>query len=221
MENCSEVTKIKIDLTGNLVELDKVLNPLDELALKFTGILTKKNVKYVVISGYVPILFGRNRASEDVDVLIPRIEKTKFNKLWDNLREEFWCINTGDVEEAYDLYLSKHSGLRFAFKEEILPNIELKTAKTEPEKLALKENVTVKIKNHEIHVSGIELQIAYKLWMAGDLKQDDWSSGNKDIEDAVYLYRIFYEHLNRSKLNRYLAYFKIKDYIRRLLDETD
>lgn len=47
------------------------------------------------------------------------------------------------MNEAYNQYLSKYLGLRFTLKEEIIPNIEMKIAKTEPEKLALEGPITV------------------------------------------------------------------------------
>lgn len=52
--------------------LDKELNNLDKFVLEFTELLEE----YVVVSGYVSILFGRSRMTEDVDLLIsPYAEK--------------------------------------------------------------------------------------------------------------------------------------------------
>jgi hypothetical protein len=41
----------------------------------------------VIVSGYVAILLGRARASEDVDVIIPRITFSDFKKLYRDLKE--------------------------------------------------------------------------------------------------------------------------------------
>lgn len=40
--------------------------------------LVKNNIKYVIVSGYVAILFGRSRISEDVDLLVEHISFEKF-----------------------------------------------------------------------------------------------------------------------------------------------
>lgn len=54
------------------IRLDRVLSELDERVLGFTRIL-EKHVEYVIVSGYVSILFGRARATEDVDILIKEL----------------------------------------------------------------------------------------------------------------------------------------------------
>ena len=49
--------------------LDKELNNLDIFALKFLNIISRYT-DYVVIAGYVSILLGRTRTTEDIDVFI-------------------------------------------------------------------------------------------------------------------------------------------------------
>ncbi len=49
------------------IKLDRELNELDLFVLDFVKIL-EKQVKYVLISGYVALLFGRSRTTEDVDL---------------------------------------------------------------------------------------------------------------------------------------------------------
>ncbi len=49
------------------IRLSKQLNDLDLLVLQFVRIL-EKYTDYVIISGYVAILLGRSRGTEDVDV---------------------------------------------------------------------------------------------------------------------------------------------------------
>ncbi|MDT7865060.1 MAG: hypothetical protein RQ922_04170 [Thermoproteota archaeon] len=52
-----------------------MLNELDKLLLSFIRIL-EKYFEYVVGAGYVSILFGRSKATEDIDILIKkRIKK--------------------------------------------------------------------------------------------------------------------------------------------------
>ena len=94
---------------------DKQLSKLDKFVFDFIKIL-EKHVKFVIISGYVAILFGRNRGSEDVDVFIDKIDFKKFNKLWKEISVDFECINTSEVKDAYENYLSDSIALRFAKK---------------------------------------------------------------------------------------------------------
>jgi len=62
--------------------------------LDFTENLITKNIKYVIISGYVTILFGRSRMSEDVDILIEHISFEKFLKFWSKIEKNYECLNT-------------------------------------------------------------------------------------------------------------------------------
>jgi len=52
---------------------------------------------------------------------------------------------------------------------------------------------TILNKEHTINISPLELQIAYKLYLASD----------KDISDAVFLYTLFKKALNREELNKW------------------
>gem|GEM_PF-4971067 len=45
---------------------EKVLNKYDRFVLDFT--LEKEKIRYVLLSGYVAILFGRSRQTEDIDL---------------------------------------------------------------------------------------------------------------------------------------------------------
>ncbi|MFQ5531941.1 MAG: hypothetical protein ACE5ES_04960 [Candidatus Nanoarchaeia archaeon] len=68
---------------------DKILSNLDKFVVEFTSLLDKK---YVVVLGYVSILFGRTRATEDVDLLIPYLDRESFEKLWEKINDsDFWC----------------------------------------------------------------------------------------------------------------------------------
>ena len=51
----------------NKIILDKEVNELDRFVVRFIRVLEKYS-DYVIISGYVSILFGRSRATEDIDI---------------------------------------------------------------------------------------------------------------------------------------------------------
>ena len=60
---------MKYDTDKKEIILDKELNELDKYVLEFIKIL-EKHVDYVIISGYVSILLGRSRSTEDIDLFI-------------------------------------------------------------------------------------------------------------------------------------------------------
>ena len=63
---------MKYDNKLREIELYRELSELDKLVVDFIGIL-EKHIKYVIISGYISILLGRARATEDIDVFIEEI----------------------------------------------------------------------------------------------------------------------------------------------------
>ena len=60
------------------IRLDKEINELDELVFKFVKIL-ETYTSYVIVSGYVAILLGRDRGTEDIDIIIPKLDKQKLS----------------------------------------------------------------------------------------------------------------------------------------------
>lgn len=78
-------------VSKDIIELDRELSDLDLFTLEFIRIL-RKYCKYVIISGYVSILLGRSRSSEDVDIIIPKIEKSKFSQLVNELKKMIFIV---------------------------------------------------------------------------------------------------------------------------------
>src|SRR3989344_5491965 len=105
-----------INYSKDRIEFEKELNPLDRFVIDFCSILNKFKIKYVIMSGYVAILFGRNRSSEDVDMFIEEIDFKKFKAVWNELVKNFSCVNTDDVEEAFYTYLKEVNQIRFSRK---------------------------------------------------------------------------------------------------------
>ena len=179
-------------IKGKVVILDKILNNLDKLVIDFVNVL-KRHTDYVLVSGYVAILFGRSRISEDIDILIPKIDEGNFKKLYKDLSKEFWCINEEDISELFELLQTKHS-IRFARKKKVIPNIELKFADSLIDKETLKEKAKVKIRGVTLFISPIEIQIPYKLIVLGS---------EKDKEDALHLKEVFKGHVSEEKIKYY------------------
>jgi len=74
---------MKIEFKNDQITFDKQLNKLDKFVIEFISILNEFDIKYVIISGYVSILFGRNRASEDIDIFVEKLNFTKFKLFWE------------------------------------------------------------------------------------------------------------------------------------------
>ena len=112
---------------NNIIKIDKVPNVLDDLVLEFTGILSK-HYGYVIISGYVAILLGRARATEDIDILIEKKNGKVFSKFWKSIiKNKFYCLNTENLDEAWS-YLEEGLAIRFAKGSIFIPEIEQQIA---------------------------------------------------------------------------------------------
>lgn len=180
------------------IRTNKELNELDKFVIEFIEIL-KPFSDYVIVSGYVAILLGRSRASEDIDLLIPKINKEKFINLWNKIHSSnFECLNTSNVNEAFKMF-DEHA-IRFS-KELPIPNIEFKQIKTDFDKYSFDNKLKVILDNTILYISPLETQIAYKLFL----------SSEKDIEDAKHLHDTFKEKLNKDKLFRFINKFDVKD----------
>lgn len=179
-------------LDKNTIKLDKELNELDKFVLDFIKVL-EKHINYVIISGYVSLLFGRARGTEDIDIFIEDINKESFAKLYQELEKKYWCLNSDDANEIYN-YLKEGLPIRIAVKAQTIPNFEIKIAKTILNKESFKDVITVKIKLGELKISSLERQIAFKRYY---LKSD------KDLEDARHIEKLFKEKINYNKVEEY------------------
>jgi len=178
------------------IKSDRKLSELDKFVLDFVSILDN----YVIVSGYVSILFGRSRATEDIDLLIPSMDEDKFTKLWRKIYgANFECLNTYKIEEAFDM-LNEHA-IRFAKKGEAIPNIEFKIIKNDVDKYSFDNKINAVLKGGNLYISPIEMQIAYKLFLGSE----------KDIEDAKHLYVLFEEKLNKEELLNIIKEFKVEE----------
>lgn len=180
-------------VSENVIEICRELSELDLFAIDFVKVL-RKHTKYVIISGYVSIILGRARASEDIDIIIPKMPLPHFQQLFSELKaNSFYCINSGTAENGYE-YLKDNIALRFAKEGNVIPNIELKFAKNEIDELTLNKTITAKIGKEELVISHLELQIAFK---EAVLKSP------KDIEDARHIRNVAKGHLNEGLIEQY------------------
>lgn len=193
---------------GNKIKFERELSNLDKLVIKFTKILEKQKIDYVIISGYIAILFGRSRNTEDVDLFIEEMDFEKFNGFWNELNKKgFECINTSNPKEAFFGYLKNNTPLRFAVKGTFIPNFELKFPKTKYNFYSLKRKIEVILNNEKINTSELEMQVAFKLKLGSE----------KDFEDARHLYKFFKEHLDVNLLKKQIKELKVEKEAEKIL----
>jgi len=173
---------------------DKVLSTLDKFVLDFIKIL-QKYMKYVVISGYIPILFGRTRGTEDVDIFIEKIDKKTFVNFYKELiKDNYYFLNPENENGLYEM-LTERLGIRAAKKDTIIPNIEMKFIKDDLDLFTIENRVEVILnEKFKFFISPIEVEIPYKLYLGSE----------KDIEDAVHIWEIFKDYLDKKLMRRFM-----------------
>jgi hypothetical protein len=172
--------------------LDRELNKLDRFALDFTRIL-EKHVDYVIISGYVSILLGRSRATDDIDIFIKELTFGQFSELYEDLQGAgFECINAESPKEVFS-YIKDGLAIRFSRKNAPTPNFEVKFPKKEIDKETFTDFITVILPSGKFKISSLERQIAFKRY---------YLKSEKDIEDALHIEELFKKQLDYGKINK-------------------
>ena len=197
---------------NNIVLNQKEITTLDKLVIKFTEAMG--NVDYVIVSGYVAIFFGRIRGTEDIDILLNKMDIKQIGELHERLLKSGFepVNNVEDSKGAYEL-LSEGSSLRYAEKGTWAPNFELKFTKKPLDRHTMDNKMKVTFNGkYSMYISPIELQIAFKLWLSSD----------KDYEDARYIYNIFKTYIDVKKLNGFISELHVKKEIaKKVLGELD
>lgn len=175
------------------IQLDKVITELDAMVSKFIHIL-EKHMEYVLVSDYVAILFGRARATEDIDLFIRKLDKERFTLLYEELKHAgYWCLNAEDTERVYE-YLGEEIAVRFAEEGKTIPNFEVKCALKKLDQASFSDALTVILPNGKLKVSSLERQLAFKRYF---LKSE------KDLEDARHLEEVFRNNIDPQKVEAY------------------
>jgi len=183
-------------LDSKTIKLDRELSDLDKEVLDFVKIL-QKHTDYIIISGYVAILFGRSRTTEDVDFIIPKMDFEQFKLFYQDLLNcGYWSVTVDSTEELFSMLEDKLS-VRFAEKDKVLPNMEVKFVRDAFDEFTLNHKIKVITEGGELYTSLIELQIAYKKFV---LKSD------KDLEDATHLQDAF--NISDEKVDKYKLLLK-------------
>ena len=177
----------------NTIQLDKTLTVLDLFVLDFIRIL-ERYTEYVIVSGYISILFGRSRSTEDIDIFIRKIDLSTFTTFYTILQQHgYWCLNAEHSRDAYQ-YLAEGLAVRFARKDETIPNFEVKFALTPLSQESFCDRLLVKTQQGEIYISSLERQIAFKRY---------YLKSEKDLEDARHLEEVFKDQIDIKRIEIY------------------
>lgn len=184
------------------------MDDTDKFLIDFINILEKKT-EYVIVSGYVSILLGRYRNTEDVDLLIPKMSFEKFKDIFICLDAQgYECANTSIPQDAYEM-LKEHA-IRFFKKGKPVPNIEFKIIKRDTDTYSFENRIKVLLKDKILFIGPLEMQIAYKLLLAADGTDEELQS-DKDIEDARFVYKLYEDKINKSELDVLINKLKVKN----------
>ena len=91
-------------------------------------------------------------------------------------------------------YLTENIPIRFAKKDTIIPNIEMKWAKNKFDKIALEKTIKIHLNKRSFEISQLEFQIAFK---EAVLKSP------KDLEDARHLRNVTEKYLDVVEIQKY------------------
>lgn len=194
-----------IELREGVLVVDREPNDLDDLAVRFSSILDDLDIEHVFISGYIAILTGRARATEDIDVLLERTEPDLLEQLVTQLKDhDMWgpAMPLDSMEEMLD------DNIWVARDGEMVPHLEAKFVNDEYDRASLENRITARLTtvNSELPIGPLELQIAYKLYLGAQ----------KDFEDAIHLYSLFVETLSIPTLERWVRKLEVEEDYERL-----
>jgi hypothetical protein len=184
-----------MELSEDRIRLHDVeRNAYDELAIGTTAVLERLEVDYAVVAGYLAILLGRTRATEDVDVIVEPLSADRATALATALREAGYWGSAMPLDDLHET-LAAGTNVRVAEDGEVVPNVELNYAADEYDRASIANAVVVEIDGAAFRVGEPELQVAYKLRLGSD----------KDVEDATHLLEVLDPILDEATLERYVT----------------
>jgi hypothetical protein len=202
------VSEFPMEYDGDRLVIEKeTLSNLDEFVLQFTEVLDQAGVQYVVVAGYVAILLGRSRATEDVDVIIEPLSESETDALAEALDDAgYWGVEE-PLEHMYDRQ-TDDIATRVAPDGKMIPNFEVVFPQDGYDRHSLSEAIVAELAGRTLRIGPLELQVAYKLHLGSQ----------KDFEDALHLYTLFADRLDTEKLERFVDGFEVNDSYERLRD---
>jgi len=155
---------------------------LDTFCTEFCKVV-EKHARYIIVSGFLVIASGRSRGTEDIDMIVERMDKARFVKLHEDLVSHgFVCMQSDDQSMIYEDYLTKKTGVRYTFDDKPLPEMEIKFAKDQLDDFQLAHRMKIPLTGLDVWFGSIEMNVAFK---------EDYLKSEKDIEDAKHLRKMF------------------------------
>ncbi len=165
-------------------------NILDRFCEEFCAIV-EKHCKYIVVSGFLAIASGRTRGTEDIDMIIEKLNFDKFKLLFSDLiKNSFVCMQSSNAEEVYSC-LKDNISVRFTRKDKELPETEVKFAKDLLDEYQIKNRVKLTLTGLDIWFSNVNVNIAFK---------EELLKSPKDLEDAKHLRIVYAEQINEEEV---------------------
>lgn len=182
------MVSVEFKYDGKVLKFDKELSELDKLVIDFVELIKKSKIRYVIISGYVAIILGRSRTTEDIDIFIDKIDAETFRKFFGLATDNgYWTIDSESLDDAFDRLQSSLS-IRMAKIDTVIPNFEIKFPKKDTDYISLDKPLKVVVNDKQLLMSPLEIQIPFKVWLGSE----------KDIEDAMHIYELFGKKVNKG-----------------------
>lgn len=194
-----------IELRDDTLVVERAPNKLDELAIDFSELLNRHGIDHVYVAGYVAILAGRARSTEDVDVLIEPIDEETTERLSDTLEEAGFWGPAMPLESMYEM-LEGGDNIWVAPDGEVTPHLEVKFVRDRFDRESLDGAITARVGSESLPIGPLEVQIPYKLYLGAQ----------KDIEDAVHLYTLFEGSLSVPRLEHWVTELEVEAEYERL-----
>lgn len=182
-----------VALTDEGLVVDRPSNRLDELAIGFSEILSRQGIDHAFVAGYVAILTGRPRSTDDIDVFIERCSEARIEELVEQLDAEGYWGPAMPLSEMHAT-LSEGTNIWIAPESEMTPHLEVKFPGDRFDRASLENAISAHIGDRTIPIGPIELAVAYKLRLGT----------RKDLEDAAHLYTLFEETLTTARLESWV-----------------
>jgi hypothetical protein len=178
--------------------------PIDRLAWRFCRALNRARVEYAVVSGYAALVLGRDRESEDVDIIAKPMGLTRFVSLHRSLSRDFECISPGLAPQLFAEYLSagkESTSVRYSEPGTFVPNVEFKFAHNALHHLSIERRRAVFFNGHRLFIGPLGMQVAYKVWLGTP----------KDLEDARWICHVAGTEVDQGELTQTLVRLGISE----------
>jgi len=170
-------------------------NILDKFCEDFCKII-EKHCKYIIVSGFVAIASGRTRGTEDIDMIIEKLDLKKWKNLFEDLKKRgFICMQTNQAEDSFK-YLKDKTSIRFTRKDLELPEMEIKFSKDLLDEYQIKTREKLHLTKLDVWFSNINMNIAFK---------EELLKSPKDLEDSRHLRIVYSEKVNEKEINNIKA----------------